>query len=229
MKRKDTLRDLLTLVEDEYESGCRMISRLLLPLALGLILTAGLPTAVTAQTGADGGLQPGDVVTVTVWQREELSGEFTVAPDGSLNHPLYRQVRVTGIPVDQVEERMRSFLSAYESNPQLVVQPQYRVAVSGQVMQPNIYNLPPGTTVGQAVAGAGGVSEAGQRDDVRLIRSGRETRLNLSEAAAMQMPVQSGDQILVTTERTGGGFRSAILPILQVVGITANIINITTR
>jgi polysaccharide export outer membrane protein len=198
-----------------------MISRLLLPLAFGLILTAGLPAAVSAQTGADGGLQPGDVVTVTVWQRDELSGDFTVAPDGSLNHPLYRQVRVTGIPVDQVEERMRSFLSAYESNPQLVVQPQYRVAVSGQVMRPDIYNLSPGTTVGQAVTHAGGVTEAGRRDDVRLIRNGRETRLDLGEAQAMQMPIES--------ETGGGGFRSVILPLIQIVGITANIINIATR
>ena len=65
---------------------------------------------------------------ITVWQREELSGEFTVAPDGSLNHPLYREMRVTGMPVSQVEERVRSFLSAYEANPQLVVQPQYKVS-----------------------------------------------------------------------------------------------------
>jgi polysaccharide export outer membrane protein len=166
---------------------------------------------------------------VTVWQREELSGDFTVAPDGSLNHPLYRQVRVTGIPVDQVEERVRSFLSAYESNPQLVVQPQYRVAVSGQVMQPDIYNLPPGTTVGQAVATAGGVSETGERDDVRLIRNGRETRLNLAESQAMQMPVQSGDQILVTTETNSGGFRAFVLPAIQVATTLANIIYIATR
>lgn len=209
--------------------GSRSISRLF-PFALGLALLAGSPRAMTAQGGgADGGLQPGDLVQVTVWQRGELSGEFAVAPDGSLSHPLYRQVRVTGIPVGQVEERLRSFLSQYEANPQMVVQPLYQVAISGPVMRPDIYNLPPGTTVAQAVTRAGGVMETGKRDDVRLIRNGRETELDLTEAEAMRMPVQSGDQILVKTSSGRSGFASVVLPVIQMAASVANLVYIFTR
>jgi polysaccharide export outer membrane protein len=204
-----------------------MNSRFLFLLALGLALVAGAPGALTAQTpggAADGGLQPGDIVQVTVWERDELSGEFTVAPDGSLNHPLYRQVRVTGVPASQIEERLRSFLSAYEANPQVVVQPLYKVAVAGPVMRPDIYDLPAGTTVAQAVTQAGGVTETGERDDVRLFRQGNEIRLDLTELEAVQMLVQSGDQIQVQVKDTEGIFRGTIMPMVQIVFWIANIV-----
>ena len=72
--------------------GGRMKLRLILLVAL-----LALPSVVSGQQTAaeSGGIQPGDKVTITVWQRDELSGDFTVAPDGSLNHPLYRAVKVT--------------------------------------------------------------------------------------------------------------------------------------
>ena len=201
-------------------------------LALGFALFAAAPGAIQAQSpaaGADGGLQPGDIVEVTVWQRDELSGNFTVAPDGSLSHPLYRQVRVTGIPVNQVEDRVRSFLSAYESNPQIIVQPLYHVAISGPVMRPDIYNLPPGTTLSQAITRAGGVLDGGDREEVLLIRDGQETELNLTEADDMLMALQSGDQIIVTTDSGLGGFRSVILPVIQIATSVAHLIYLAGR
>jgi polysaccharide export outer membrane protein len=208
------------------------MSRLSTVLALGFALFAAAPGAIQAQSpaaGPDGGLQPGDIVEVTVWQREELSGNFTVAPDGSLSHPLYRQVRVTGIPVNQVEDRVRTFLSAYESNPQIIVQPLYHVAISGPVMRPDIYNLPPGTTLSQAITRAGGVLDAGDREEVLLIRNGQETELNLTEADDMLMALQSGDQIIVTTDSGLGGFRSVILPVIQIATSVAHLIYLAGR
>lgn len=200
--------------------------RVLLSVAAGMAIITAAPTMLAAQSpaGSDAGLQPGDLVQITVWQRDELSGEFTVAPDGSLNHPLYRQVTVTGVPATQIEDRLRSFLSAYEANPQVVVQPLYRVTVAGQVMRPDIYNLPPGTTVSQAVNLAGGVTENGKRDDVRLYRSVNETRLDLTDPADLGTSVQSGDQIVVRDESSGFSLRGTILPLIQIGFSIAHII-----
>jgi polysaccharide export outer membrane protein len=203
--------------------------QILLAASLGLTAVVGLATTARAQSTSETGLQPGDVVQITVWQRPELSGDFTVAPDGSLTHPLYRQIRVTGIPTDQIEARVRSFLAQYEANPQIVVQPQYHVAISGGVMRPDIYAVPPGTTVAQVVTRAGGVVESGDREDVLLVRDGRETELDLTQLEAMQTTVESGDQILVKTERSGFGFRNTVLPIIHVAASIATLIRVTTR
>ena len=201
--------------------------RFLLPLVLGAVLIAGTPDIVPAQdpvAASNGGLRPGDIVQVTVWQREELSGEFTVGFDGSLNHPLYRQIRVTGIPATQIETRLREFLSAYEANPQVVVQPFYKVAVAGPVMRPDIYNVPPGSTVAEVVTQAGGVLDQGKRDDVKLFRNGQESELDLTEPEGMLTTVQSGDQILVMQKSSSGVFRSTVLPIIHLGFTIANIL-----
>lgn len=198
-------------------------------LALAVVLAFGQrPLSAQTPASSDFGLKPGDMVEITIWQRDELSGEFIVAPDGTLVHPLYRQVRVTGVPSSQVEERVRSFLSAYEANPQLVVQPHYKVAVGGAVMKPDLYDILPGTTVGEAVTQAGGIAETGKRNDVRLVRVGQETRLDLTEPEGMQMALQSGDQVMVKEKGTNW-IRDNLVPLIGTAASVASLIKINNR
>ena len=147
-----------------------------------------------------------------------MNTAFDIAQDGTLVHPLYRQMRVTGMPASQVEARLRSFLSQYEANPQVVVRPLYQVSVAGQVFRPDIYTVQPGTTVTQIITLAGGVTEEADTDDAQLTRGVAISEIDLRSTAATQMPVQSGDQILVKGKGTGG-FRQNVLPVLQM-GIT---------
>lgn len=172
----------------------------------------------------------GDQVKITVWQRDELSGEFDVDRDGSLIHPLYQDVIVTGIPSEGIESRVAQYLLTLVAQPQFVVQPLHRVAITGIVIKPNIYHLPTGTTVTEAVAEAGGVGMDANSEEVRLIRSGSVTKVNLMkpDSPGANMLVRSGDQISV--ERRGeGAFKGVILPILGAVGSVASIINLATR
>lgn len=198
-------------------------------LGLAVLLSYGaIPAAAQTPGPTDVGVKPGDMIEITVWQRDELSGEFIVAPDGTLVHPLYRQVNVTGIPAREVEERVRSFLGQYEADPQLVVQPHYRVAVGGGVMKPDVYDILPGTTVSEVVTQAGGISENGKRKDVRLIRVGRETKLDLTDPAEMQVALQSGDQIAVK-EKTTNWVSQNILPLLTAASSIASLISIHNK
>ena len=202
--------------------------KILFALAFAVSLT--LPVRGMAQVApSDPGLQPGDVVEITVWQREELSGEFTVAQDGTLVHPLYRQVRVTGLPADQVEDRLRSFLSQFEANPQVIVRPLYQVAVAGQVFRPDIYTVQPGTTITQVVTMAGGVLETADTDDVQLTRGTTTSEVDLRQLATVQMPVQSGDQLLVKAKGSVSVFRETVLPLVQLGMTIANIAFLSTR
>src|SRR4051812_15189440 len=65
-------------------------------------------------------LAPGDSVRVVVWRKPEMSGDFIVAPDGSITHPLYRSVRVGGVPFATAEANVRTFLARFEQDPQFV-------------------------------------------------------------------------------------------------------------
>ena len=178
----------------------------------------------TVATGV--ALNPGDVVRITVWRKPELSGEFVVAGDGTVSHPLYREIRVTGVSLDAVESRLREFLGKLEANPQFVVEPLLRVAVSGEVRTPNLYNLRPETLLSQAVAIAGGPNERGRRDRVLLMRQNQQLTVDLRRAdvGGAAMPVRSGDQILVEQQRSV--FRDFIGPMVNVLGATAAIVSV---
>ncbi|HLE56049.1 MAG TPA: polysaccharide biosynthesis/export family protein, partial [Rhodothermia bacterium] len=92
--------------------------------ALEYLLAAGLLVGgAAAQAQSAGGpqaLNPGDQIRIMVWRNPELSGDFTVAANGTVNHPLYREVQVTGISMSAVEDRLRTFLARYTTNPQFV-------------------------------------------------------------------------------------------------------------
>jgi polysaccharide export outer membrane protein len=161
-----------------------------------------------------------------VWRKPELSGDFVVAGDGTVSHPLYRDVRVTGVPLATVEARLREFLGKLEANPQFVIEPLLRVAVAGEVRQPNLYSLRPETSVAQAVAIAGGPTERGRRDRVVLVRESRELLIPLRrpDETGAGMLVHSGDQILVEQQRAV--FRNVIAPAVSILGATAAVVSV---
>src|SRR4051794_37199380 len=142
---------------------------------------SGLSTPVVAQTPAPTGeqvmLSAGDSVRVVVWRKPEMSGDFIVAPDGTITHPLYRAVRVGGVSFATAEANVRTFLARFEQDPQFVLEPLVRVAVSGEVGRPQVFALRPETSIADAVAQAGGPNQFANRDRVRVLRrdsSGRE-------------------------------------------------------
>jgi polysaccharide biosynthesis/export protein len=196
-------------------------------LVAGLLLGA---TAARAQTvGGPNALNPGDQVRILVWRNPELSGDFTVSANGTLNHPLYRDIQVTGIPLTTVEERLRTFISRYTTNPQFVFSPLVKIIVGGEVRTPNIFSVPPETTVTQAVILAGGPSERGKMSSVKLLRDGQTINLDMgrpdSQAASLQ--VRSGDQIIIP--RYTNVFRDFLGPTASMVGAVAAIVSIFLR
>jgi len=175
-------------------------------------------------------LAPGDIVRITVWRNAELSGEFTVAPDGSITHPLYREVKVAGVPLPEVERRIGAFLSHYgESNAAFAVTTLIRVFVGGEVRTPNVYTVPPGSTVSQALAAAGGPSERARLNEVQILRNAHRFALDLTstDPRVMQSQVRSGDQIFVP--RTHNVFTEYVVPASSLLAAAAAIASIIVQ
>lgn len=171
-------------------------------------------------------LRTGDAVRLEVWRQPDLSGEFLVLPDGRLAHPLLQAVRVTDVRFLDAKERMRTVLERYDAEPQFVMEPLLRVIVGGEVQRPDRYLLPPETDIAQAVAMAGGFTELGRRERVRLFRDNAEMMFDVGtiESGAQQMLVQSGDQIMV--DRRSTAFRDYIAPIGGLLGGIASVISV---
>jgi protein involved in polysaccharide export with SLBB domain len=157
-------------------------------------------------------LQPGDRVLVNVWRKPELSGEFVVTADSSLNHPMYQSVKLVGLPLPVAKERLVAFIGRYEHNPLVTLEPLFRITVGGEVRLPNIYSLPQSATVASAIAGAGGPTERGKLTAVRLYRGGKRMQLNLNDPRSEEanQTIRSGDNIIVG--RSGNFFRDVLAP-----------------
>jgi polysaccharide export outer membrane protein len=181
-------------------------------------------SAVASDSGAV--LQPGDQLRVTVWRRPEYSGDFLVAADGTLRHPLFKEVRVAGVPLGTAHQRLREFLTRYEANPEFVIEPLMRVAVGGEVRTPNLYSFAPEVTVAQAVALAGGATDRGRLSAVQVTRGGGRISVDLSRADARGslMTIRSGDQIVVTRRRNV--LTDFILPISSLVAAVGTILQL---
>jgi polysaccharide biosynthesis/export protein len=204
----------------------RALPSILVVLALSGRAAAQSPTPAPSSDQVT--LAPGDSVRIVVWRKPEMSGDFIVGPDGTITHPLYRSVRVGGIPFSSAEANVRTFLARFEQDPQFVVEPLVRVAISGEVGRPQVFALRPETTIGEAVAQAGGPNQFARRDRVRVLRregNGRQREFEVSlldpEGSSASLRVHSGDQIVV--DRRKSFFRDIFLPGLSVVGSAASI------
>src|SRR2546430_14927422 len=170
--------------------------------------------AAQARVLRDPVLRPGDRLRVTVGRHPEMSGDFAVAPDSTLVHPLYRTVKVAGAPMAAVRERLRAVLVTYEQGVDFVIEPLFAVTVAGEVRQPNLYQLPQGTTFAQAIARAGGPTELGRLDEVHVIRRDRTMVINLAQDYSRYegVPVASGDQVLVARRSNFNVLRDFLYP-----------------
>jgi protein involved in polysaccharide export with SLBB domain len=174
-------------------------------------------------------LNPGDSVRIVVWRKPEMSGDFIVAPDNTISHPLYRMVQVGGIPFDPTGiANIRAFLARFEQDPQFVAEPLVRIAVSGEVGKPQVFAVRPETSIADAVAQSGGPTQNADRNKVIVLRkdpNGRQRELSVSlfdpETGAAYSRVHSGDQIVVNKRKSF--LRDIIIPTLGIIGSVASI------
>jgi len=209
-------------------------------LAVFMALTSVMPSARASAQVARGAqasptaavLAPGDAIRIMVWRRPELSGDFTIAQDGTITHPLYRELNAAGVPMSQLETRMRTFLTRFEATPAFIIVPLFRIFVGGEVHASAIITVPPGTTLAQTITLAGGPTDDGRMDEVRLFRDLKSITVDLTgpNPETARQEVHSGDQIIVG--RRTRFVRDRLLPtasIIGALGAVANIVLLTTR
>lgn len=210
------------------------VYQLLLLLCAPAVSGVALAQSPQTSTAEPVALSPGDSVRVVVWRKPEMSGDFIVGADGTITHPLYRAVRVGSVPFSTAETNVRNFLARFEQDPQFVLEPLLRVAVSGEVGRPQVFAVRPETSIAEAVAQAGGPNQFAKRDQVRVLRkdgSGRQREFFVDlldpDGSSARVRVHSGDQIVV--DRRKSFFRDIMVPVLTVLGSAASIYLVIDR
>lgn len=174
-------------------------------------------------------LRPGDVLRIQVWRQPEFSGDFTIGPDGVLVHPLYQNVQVGGLRLEEARGRLAEFIATFASNAQFVVEPLYPVTVAGEVRQPNLYHVPRGTTMAQAIAQAGGPTDRGRLDRIVLQRGDSAMTISLTGEYSRygSVPVNSGDQLFVARRPDFRIIRDVFQPVTTIAILVLNIVRVS--
>jgi len=187
----------------------RPSTRHLAAAALAVLVLVPSSPPVRAQADLQGYLvSPGDVLEISVFDEEQLSGAYRVGPAGTLAMPLIGNIAVGGMPLSEAEAAIGTELRRMIRRPVVTVAlnemaSERKVYVAGEVEHVGPRVLPFGATVADALSSAGPLLSADLRA-VRVTNSAHEPRvLDLSGLRSDQPipafePVRYGDIIYVS-------------------------------
>lgn len=171
-------------------------------------------------------LLPGDVVELRSWTEPEIAGEYSVDEDGRVMLPLLGTRVATDRSSDELRRHILDEYRGYFREAETVqVVVKRRVRILGHVTEPGLYLLDPTMTLGDALALAGGITESGDEEKIRIIRDdGPVVETTLERDTPIVQELRSGDQILVP-ERSWISRHSSIL----VGGVVSGLVFIVSR
>jgi polysaccharide export outer membrane protein len=153
------------------------------------VVAANGQTAMAATTDASQTNQPStfasgatdyrisqqDILQISVFQVNDLNSAVQVSQDGTITLPLVGKVQVAGRTTDEAEQIIAAKLrQKYLQSPQVSVSVKTfgkRITISGEVKGPRVLADDGGTTLSQAIANAGGVSDLANSQRVHVAKS----------------------------------------------------------
>ena len=155
-------------------------------------------------------LQPGDVITVSVWKETDLSGDLLVRPDGGISMPLAGDIQAAGHTADEVraiiDERLRKFIP----DPSVTVGVKQtlgnQIFVLGKVNHPGQFPINRPVDVMQALSLAGGTTPFAALNSIRVLRRDGERQVAIQfhysdvehgRNLAQNIVLRSGDTVIV--------------------------------
>jgi polysaccharide export outer membrane protein len=152
-----------------------MKSRICRALAVSLFASAHIWTLTPAQAGdAAYTVQPGDVLSVSVWKEPSLQGPVLVRPDGGFSFPLAGEIDARGKSVADLQKLLSDRLKKFISEPVVSVSVQdvkgNKVYVLGQVNKPGEFVVNPSVNAMQALSMAGGTNAFANTGGIFILR-----------------------------------------------------------
>lgn len=176
---------------------------LLATVALGSACSRGAAnrsasTVAPRAVPADPTVRPGDRLSTKVYGEPTWSVEETTIDErGAITLPRIGTLRVAGLGATALRDTVRARYAKFLRDPDADVLVQRRVGVTGEVARPALYWVDVTTTTRELISLAGGVTEAGNLDDIAVVREGVRTPLPREALVTTPLDLSSGDQIVV--------------------------------
>jgi polysaccharide export outer membrane protein len=150
----------------------------------------------------------GDLLSVRVYNQENLSTHARVRSDGKIAMPLVGEVDVRGKAPAVLSKELETKLKEFMVSPTVTITveetPPTSVTVIGQVVHPGIYTVDSTSGVLQALAVAGGFNDYASRGSIYVMRRSSAQRVRFTfadltrlEGQASMFRIRSGDVVVV--------------------------------
>jgi polysaccharide biosynthesis/export protein len=151
---------------------------------------------------------PEDVLLISVWGDQRLTGNYIVRPDGYISMNLIRDVKAADRTPDQlrqdITERLQAgdFLKSPEINVQVQQVNSKKIFIQGEVNKPGAFSLVVPTNVMQALVNAGGFRDFANQKNIIIQRGTQRFKFNFKEVTAgknleQNIWLEPGDHIIV--------------------------------
>lgn len=152
---------------------------------------------------------PEDALLITVWHEQNLSGPYTVRPDGMISMPLLNDLMASGMTPGQLGDVITTRLKKYIEDPLVTVSVtavnSKRIFLVGEIAHIGPLALTAGLTPMQAIASAGGLTTFANAKKIYVLRNvgGKEQKLpfnykkSLKDGDSQGITLLPGDTIVV--------------------------------
>lgn len=175
-------------------------------------------------------IAPLDTLSIRVFKMADLTGEYEVDLTGKISMPLVGEVSAIDLTTAELDQKLTAKLGEkYLENPDISVgiksSTRRSVTVDGSVGKSGSYPVNGPTSLIQAIAAAGGVSENGNPRRVAIFRqiSGQRQAAafdltDIRRGEAPDPPIYAGDIIVVDGSATKAAQRQILntLPVLSI-------------
>lgn len=188
---------------------------------------AGLPPPSASDTNAEAQVftykvGAGDVLEITVFGVDDLNRTVRVNSDGNISLPLIGAVHAGGHTIPELQDIISTKLeNGFLQNPQVSIFVKefvsQQITLEGSVTKPGIYPLTGKTTLLQALAIAGGMTELAEHGGVVVFRQIDGKRMGavfnmdkITHGEAVDPQVYAGDIVVVSKSGTKSALQNFI-------------------
>ncbi len=178
-------------------------------------------------------LKPGDGIRLTVYNIEDkITVDYFVTEEGKIRLPYLGEFDAENTFFPVLKEKIISKYDSIYINPELTVQPLFRISIIGEVSKPGVYYVTGFEKISDVLALAGGKTSSADLDEIYLVRDGKRVDVDAEKIfeegnVLADFDVKSGDKIFVprnfwAKSNDASILVSALAVVAAIIGIFVN-------
>jgi polysaccharide export outer membrane protein len=148
-------------------------------------------------------LKPGDGIRISFFNIEDsVKGNYYVQDNGNLHLPYLGIINTSNSDLTQLRAKITAEYSKLYRNPEINIQPLFRINILGEVKNPGVYYLTGYETLTDLVTIAGGETSDSNIEDVVILRDDSKLKVDLEaflegSTNITDIGIESGDKVYV--------------------------------